>query len=194
MYMVSNRIRELRQKKGLTLKGMSKKLKENGVSLSASSLIKYERGERNPKLETWIELARFFDVPVSYLQGINGDSDWAMEGITQESEVFDRLFRLRLRESEPEYRDEEIPNDNSLDDFSTIYGALVKSNKNFSGDTQILRTLSTSKRNKIVEALSDCYFLTVNALGGDRKAMDSYKKIVKIYSEYLYYKFKNERL
>lgn len=73
--MVSNRIRELRQKNGLTLKEMSKKLKENGVSLSASSLIKYERGERNPKLETWIELAKFFGVSTTYLQGLSNNSE-----------------------------------------------------------------------------------------------------------------------
>lgn len=64
-----NRIRQLRKEKGLTLKELSRQLKEKGTPLSASSLIKYERGERNPKLETWIKLADFFDVPIPYLQG-----------------------------------------------------------------------------------------------------------------------------
>lgn len=67
--MVQNRIRKLRKEKDLTLKELSQKLKEKGTPLSASSLIKYERGERNPKLETWLKLAEFFDVSVSYLQG-----------------------------------------------------------------------------------------------------------------------------
>ena len=67
--MVKNRIRELREKNDLTLKGLSDKLKSEGHSLSASSLIKYERGERNPSLETWQKLAQFFNVPVAYLQG-----------------------------------------------------------------------------------------------------------------------------
>lgn len=64
-----NRIRQLRKEKGLTLKELSHQLKKEGTPLSASSLIKYERGERNPKLETWIKIANFFNVPVSYLQG-----------------------------------------------------------------------------------------------------------------------------
>lgn len=73
--MTSNRIRELRKKKGLTLKELSQQLKENGVKLSASSLIKYERGERNPSLENWINLANFFGVSVSYLQGLTDDEN-----------------------------------------------------------------------------------------------------------------------
>ena len=69
--MSKNRIRELRKEKGLTLKELSQQLKDKGTPLSASSLIKYERGERNPKLETWIKLADFFDVSVLYLQGLS---------------------------------------------------------------------------------------------------------------------------
>lgn len=67
--MSENRIRKLRTKKGLTLKGLSEKLKEGGVNLSASSLIKYERNERTPSLENWVNLANFFGVSVDYLQG-----------------------------------------------------------------------------------------------------------------------------
>ena len=67
--MINNKIRQLRQNKGLTLQGLSQALKERGVKLSASSLIKYERNERTPSLETWINLANFFGVPVSYIQG-----------------------------------------------------------------------------------------------------------------------------
>lgn len=69
-----NRLRKLRQEKGLTLKELSHQLKEKGTPLSTSSLIKYERGERKPKLETWLKLADFFGVSVPYLQGsLNND-------------------------------------------------------------------------------------------------------------------------
>ena len=75
--LVKNRIRQLRKEKDLTLKELSQKLEEKGTPLSASSLIKYERGERNPKLETWIKLADFFNVPVPYLQGKNeNEANW----------------------------------------------------------------------------------------------------------------------
>lgn len=69
-----NRIRKLRKAKGLTLKELSEELKKNGTPLSASSLIKYERGERAPKLETWINLADYFEVSVDYLRGVSNET------------------------------------------------------------------------------------------------------------------------
>lgn len=67
--MVKNKIRQMRKEKGLTLQELSQALKENGIKLSASSLIKYERGERTPSLENWLNLSKFFNVPLAYLQG-----------------------------------------------------------------------------------------------------------------------------
>ncbi|MCC4466137.1 helix-turn-helix domain-containing protein [Limosilactobacillus reuteri] len=66
-----NRIRKCRQNKKLTLKQLSEELAKQDLKISADALGKYERGEREPKLETWIKLADFFDVPVSYLQGLS---------------------------------------------------------------------------------------------------------------------------
>lgn len=60
-----NRIAELRKKKKLSQAQLAK---ETGLTRQAVSL--YEIGKREPKLETWIKLANFFGVPVSYLQGI----------------------------------------------------------------------------------------------------------------------------
>lgn len=80
-HLSENRLRELRKEKGLTLKELSQQLKDKGTPLSASSLIKYERGERNPKLETWANLAAFFDVSISYLQGLTNDPEPIFDGI-----------------------------------------------------------------------------------------------------------------
>lgn len=66
-----NRLRECRKNKKLTLKQLSEELAKNNLKISADALGKYERGDREPKLETWIKLADFFDVPVSYLQGLS---------------------------------------------------------------------------------------------------------------------------
>lgn len=66
-----NRLRECRKNKKLTLKQLSEELAKNNLKISADALGKYERGDREPKLETWIQLADFFDVPVSYLQGLS---------------------------------------------------------------------------------------------------------------------------
>ena len=64
-----NRIRECRKKKKLTLKQLSEELAKNNFKISADALGKYERGDREPKLETWQKLSDFFNVPVAYLQG-----------------------------------------------------------------------------------------------------------------------------
>ena len=47
-----NRIRECRKKKKLTLKQLSEELAKNNFKISADALGKYERGDREPKLET----------------------------------------------------------------------------------------------------------------------------------------------
>lgn len=70
-----NRLRELRKEKKLTLKEVSSKLEQNNLKISPDALAKYERGEREPKLETWQKLADFFRVSVPYLQGISKVKD-----------------------------------------------------------------------------------------------------------------------
>lgn len=59
-----NRLRELRKNHGLTLKELGKK-----VSMHDNTLSQYETGKRNPSLKTWQQLADFYGVSVSYLQG-----------------------------------------------------------------------------------------------------------------------------
>ena len=67
-----NRLRELRESQGLTLKDTVKKMKDQeSLTVTADALAKYERGDREPKLEVWQELARFFNVSVPYLQGLD---------------------------------------------------------------------------------------------------------------------------
>lgn len=63
-----NRLKELRQKNNLTLKQLGQEL-----NMLDSTLSQYETGKRNPKNEVWQKLADFFDVPVSYLRGIDAD-------------------------------------------------------------------------------------------------------------------------
>lgn len=60
-----NRIAKLRKEKNLSQAQLAK---ETGLTRQAISL--YEIGKREPKLETWVKLADFFNVPVPYLQGI----------------------------------------------------------------------------------------------------------------------------
>ncbi len=59
-----NRIAELRKRKGLTLQEVG-----NAIGVGNNTISRYETGKREPKLETWKKLAKFFDVPLSYIQG-----------------------------------------------------------------------------------------------------------------------------
>lgn len=70
---MSNRLRELRHKKNLTLTQLGKK-----VGLANNTLSQYETGKREPKLETWQRLADFFDAPVPYLQGFGLSNEQAV--------------------------------------------------------------------------------------------------------------------
>ena len=62
--LIMNKIREFRKKAGISQRELAKKI---GVSFQSISF--YEKGERQPKLETWIKLANFFNVSVLKLQG-----------------------------------------------------------------------------------------------------------------------------
>lgn len=59
-----NRIKELRQSKGLTQAELATKL---GVTRQAVSL--YEKGQIKPKIETLKKLAEYFGVSVTYIKG-----------------------------------------------------------------------------------------------------------------------------
>ena len=59
-----NRIKELRQSKGLTQVEVAKK-----VGVSNQAIHYYENDKREPKMETWQKLADYFGVSVPYIQG-----------------------------------------------------------------------------------------------------------------------------
>lgn len=65
---MTNRLKEIRESKGLTLEDVGK-----GVGLATNTISRYETGKREPKLETWKKLANFFGVSVPYIQGIEPD-------------------------------------------------------------------------------------------------------------------------
>lgn len=66
-----NRLRKLRKQKGLTLEELAKELQEKeNLKIVPNGLGKYEREERDPKRETWLKLADYYNVPVAYLMGL----------------------------------------------------------------------------------------------------------------------------
>ena len=66
-----NRLKELRNSKGLSMKQMSTELVKQKYfdSITDATLSNYENEKREPKLETWVKLADYFGVDVGYLQG-----------------------------------------------------------------------------------------------------------------------------
>lgn len=66
--LTGQRIKQLRQERNLTITGLSKELKKDGVAISPSSIMKYERGEREPKIDKIRSLAAFFNVAPNYLE------------------------------------------------------------------------------------------------------------------------------
>lgn len=61
---MKNRLREVRKKRGLTLRRLGKEL-----DMYDSRISQYETGKRQPNIETWQKLADYFNVSVPYLQG-----------------------------------------------------------------------------------------------------------------------------
>lgn len=97
---MQNRIRELRQAKGLSLRDMSEK-----INISADALAKYERGDREPKLETWQKLADFFGVSVPYLQGYVDEYIEINDLNDKEQEAYERITDM-LSQEYPQTRPE----------------------------------------------------------------------------------------
>ena len=88
-----NRIKELREKNSLTLRGLGKE-----INMSSSRISQYETKKREPKLETWNKLAEYFNVPTSYLMGlsddVNGWKEWAENTGYSVKQIKDEIQRL----------------------------------------------------------------------------------------------------
>lgn len=64
-----NRLKELREKQGLTLDDIEIK-----TGIKRATFSRYENEKSEPKLATWQKLAHFFGVSVGYLQGLTGEN------------------------------------------------------------------------------------------------------------------------
>lgn len=62
---MKNRLKELRKEKQLTLDDIQEK-----TGINRGTYNNYESGKTEPKLDTWMKLADFFNVSVEYLQGL----------------------------------------------------------------------------------------------------------------------------
>ena len=58
------RLRELRQEKGLTQQEIS-----NALQIPPTTYANWEQGRREPSIDNIIALCKFFDIPAGYLLG-----------------------------------------------------------------------------------------------------------------------------
>lgn len=84
-----NRLRELRENNGLTLRQLCELTEISDVNLS-----RYERNLVKPKKCVWEKLSEYYHVPVSYLKGTDKELDDYLNSMV------DKNFRLKeLRKS-----------------------------------------------------------------------------------------------
>lgn len=95
-------LKEIRKEKRLTLEQVGK-----GVGLSTNTISRYERGVREPKLETLQKIADFLNVPVYYLLGISKDkSTLTIDDLNpEEQDAYERITDM-LSQEYPQTRPE----------------------------------------------------------------------------------------
>ena len=71
--MIGDRIKELREKQGLTQKQLSE---DPRLNLNINTLASYERNIREPKIDLIVRMARYFDVTTDYLLGVSECRDY----------------------------------------------------------------------------------------------------------------------
>ena len=116
---MKNRIKELRQVKGVSQQNVAKAL---GLTRQAIAL--YETGQRSPKFEVWQKLADYFEVSIPYLMGIGekatmtiyifhsfnlGGYDFAVLAKTKKQAW--KLVQDRIASNKNQFIDDEFAND-----------------------------------------------------------------------------------
>ncbi|KFL98207.1 helix-turn-helix domain-containing protein [Lactobacillus gasseri] len=171
------RLRKLRQEKKLSLKEVSEELKRFGLNISPDGLAKYERGDREPKLETWQKLAEFFGVSVQYLQGIsdvpNANSSLAAqtsEALLQsiDDETLDKLADKNLPDEIPAETKKELVN--TLKSYKAILSLQGDSSLDATGVTKVLQ---------------EYYLVIQQALRGDEEAKQAFSEISQVLNGYI---------
>lgn len=189
-----NRLRELRKEKKLTLKEVSSQLEQNNLKISPDALAKYERGDREPKLETWQKLADFFGVSVPYLQGISDIKD--LETVS----TFEKF--LESLEKTPDGKSTKVPVDEmlalmnglKLKTFLKINSSIIsKQNGELSENdlkkyNKIAFNLDKNDLSKIADVnfyMTNFYEIMLDEINKDKKAKIALDEIKKIISKYL---------
>lgn len=188
-----NRIRKLRKEKKLTLKEASEELKKNNINISADALSKYERGDREPKLEAWQKLADFFNVPVPYLQGVS--SIKSLEQVSTMENFAKSVEPIKKKDVKASiYEMRELSKAWQLATFTRINQAILNhQNTQLSGDEieKYRKIVADFDAKNLVDTsdinfhITQLYLIMLNAIQGKSKDKEAFEKISKIICEYL---------
>lgn len=184
-----NRIKELREKKGMSIDQLSKELKKKGVSISPASISKYEREDRKPKIDKWVQLADFFNVSVPYLQGLTN-----YQGIVTDSNSFQKFAEADgnknqngdLYFSENSWHNfvKSLTSQEALDNFKKLYATLNDLDfpiKKFDFNKILQNVDSLTELNTVTEYTAYVYEVLVsNIVNKDKQNVDMANKIKKI--------------
>lgn len=186
-----NRIRECRQNKKLTLKQLSEELAKQDFRISADALGKYERGDREPKLETWLKLADFFDVPVTFLQGISNVSDKNIfsdlsKWLSVAGDAVDD-DRVSISLDEVRSRTQEL----TLINFNKVFNSLIEDESTSKSDQKRFQKIKDElSMNDLLELqdilllVRDVFKISLESLN-NKKAKKAYDALYKIVFDYL---------
>ena len=180
--MSKNRIGELRKKRGMGQKELAEKIETSQQAISL-----YERGDREPKLETWQKLAKFFDVPVTYLMGISD-----INNLDIYDNFDDWLNTVAIKKSDstgaivPRKELKAYVNELTLKEFESLLKSSVYGNEK---ELEELREKlsSVSEMKHINSFTRHSFTLALKAKTGDSRAQQAYKEISKIINSYYGY-------
>lgn len=135
--MAKNRIKELRNSANpkITLKELSDKLKEKGLSFTDSQLSYYENGIRSPRSkvadEFWQALSEIFNVDVSYLLGYAPTSALPIELTESENTELEKIYFKETGKNLDKKTKEDIVNKGINKEFLKWVSEKEKSDFNF---------------------------------------------------------------
>lgn len=155
---MSNRIAELRNEKGLTLKQLG-----DILNIRDNTLSQYETGKRFPRdKEVWNKLAKFFDVSVEYVMGLSSNR---IDNQIIEKKIKDHFINLNnFTSSELQSKALIYWNNNSSNEDYTLLTNAFLSKLYFSNETELLNKLNhiNSYNTFFIEYITEYYLKRVH--------------------------------
>lgn len=174
-----NRLRELRKEKKLTLKEVSSQLEQNNFKISPDALAKYERGDREPKLETWERLARFYNVSVPYLQGYVDVKD--KDQFFNDKDFWNKYVGKNWDKPNAKANAGELLKEQDRQQFLKIYRDIMEFDHSLDSLTKEVYSEEIANIYLNLRIILEIY---LKALTGDKKAKPFYEDISKIVHKY----------